>query len=266
MAKLVNCMLWIINILIIILTITNLILVSNINDKTEDNPLEVYEKSENAFDDDDDETNNIILEYTKNVSEELSKLRKYCQCDEKILDNICTEKQIASGCYDVSKNNKSTALRYLEENCEKIKTKIENTGKFSKVFVLNYDMVHKMAHGILIVLIILLIFVGLNLLGLCCDAIIPVIFIAGLIIFILSLFINFILFIIMIVSYYKGSTAEFLNFYEDCLEDEGKSKALQDTYEAMNNIKKYMMAFTIINFILIGLYIIDVIIICKKQK
>ncbi len=33
-------------------------------------------------------------------------LEKYCQCGEEILNNICTEEQIISGCYDVSKNGK----------------------------------------------------------------------------------------------------------------------------------------------------------------
>ena len=52
-----------------------------------------------------------------------------------------------------------------------------------------------------------------------------------------------VLFIIMIVKYYKGNTGEFLDFYEDCLKGEDKVMNLQKAYKKMNNINKYMTAF-----------------------
>ena len=161
MAKLSSIFLCISNILGLAFTITSLILANKISDETLDDPLEKLDKRlESLFggDDDTDKIEDTILEDTTIVSDELSKLSKFCQCGEKIVvDNICTEEQIVSGCYDVSKNNKSTILRYLEDNCDTISEDIENKGGFSKVFDLNYSTVHKMAFGIFIILFFLLI-------------------------------------------------------------------------------------------------------------
>ncbi len=270
MGKCSNVILCIINILGIIFTITTIILANKISDDTEENPLEVYDKYlKSMFDDDDsaNKTENAILGFINIFFDELAKLSKSCQCGEKIFHNICTEEQIISGCFDVSKNNKSTILRYLEENCDKIKEKIINKGGFSKVFDLNYDTVHKMAKGILIVLIILSICVYLVILPLfCCELIIVSLVLLTFCVYALSLIINFVFFIVMIANYYSGETGKFLDFYDDCLEDEEKSMDLQNTYKEMNEISKYMMAFLVINIIHIGLQIVDAIIIIKKQK
>ena len=147
MAKLINIIFCISIFLGIIFTITTLILAEKIRNETKGNPLkelDLYLK--NLFDDDDNSTNkseSTILENTIIVSDKLSKLNKFCQCGEKIMDNICTEEQIVSGCYDISKNNKSTILRYLEDDCDTISEDIENKGGFSKVFDLNYSTVRK---------------------------------------------------------------------------------------------------------------------------
>ena len=266
-----TCILCIVNILGLTLTITTIILANNIGEETIDNPLEEYEKRiVNMFDDDDetDKTENSITVDTNIISNELSKLNKYCQCGEKILDNICTEEQIASGCNDVSKNNKKNILRHLGVDCNNIEGKIVTEGGFSKAFDLKYDMVYKMSSGIFIVLIILAFFVfAIILLTICNErecVVVIVYIILG--IYILSLPTNFILFMIMIVSYYKGDAGEFLDFYEDCLKGEQKIMDLQNTYEKMNKISKYMIAFLVINFFHITLHIVEAIIICKKMK
>ena len=67
-------------------------------------------------------------------------------------------------------------------------------------------------------------------------------------------------------SYYTGDTGEFLDYYDDCLKGKDKLMIIQDTYEKMKNISKYMQAFVIIYFIHIGLRIIDVVIIFNKIK
>ena len=85
------------------------------------------------------------------------------------MDNICTEEQIVSGCYDVTKNNKRTISRYLEENCDTIGENIKNKDGFSKVFDLNYGTVYMMAFGIFILLYILISSVILNILSCCCQ-------------------------------------------------------------------------------------------------
>ena len=87
MAKKSNVILIIINIVELILTIVTIILAKKIIDKTEENPLEEYEKYiENKFDDEDDaitdKAENIIIEVTTIVSEDLKKLSKFCQCGE----------------------------------------------------------------------------------------------------------------------------------------------------------------------------------------
>ena len=143
--------------------------------------------------------------------------------------------------------------------------KIINKGGFSKVFDLNYDTVHKMAKGILIVLIILSICVYLVILPIfCCESIIVSLVFLTFCVYALSLIINFVFFIVMIANYYSGETGKFLDFYDDCLEDEEKSMDLQNTYKEMNDISKYMMSFLVINIIHIGLQIVEAIIIIKK--
>ena len=268
MAKLSSIFLCISNILGLAFTITSLILANKISYETLDDPLEKLDKRlESLFDDDDtDKTENTILEDTTIVSDELSKLSKFCQCGEKIVDNICTEKQIVSGCYDISKNNKSTILRYLEDDCDTISKDIENKGGFSKVFDLNYGTVHKMASGIFIILFVLLSSVIFSIVFCCCPDIGGVFFIIAIVAYILSLTINFIFFIVMIVKYYTGNTGEFLDFYEDCLKGEDKLMDIQNTYKKMNNLNKYMLAFVIINFIHIGLRVVDGIITYRLYK
>ena len=165
MAKKSTVILCIINIFGLIFTITTMVLTNKISDETKEDPLEEYDKKiKNFLDEDDDETDKTkdsILEVSVLVSDELSKLSKYCQCGEKILENICTEEQISSGCNDIFENNKSTFLRYLEVNCDSIGIKIVNKGGFSKAFGLNYGAVYRMATGIYIVLIVLAIFLRL---------------------------------------------------------------------------------------------------------
>ena len=151
-----------ISILELIFTITTLVLANYICDETRDDPLEEYDKKIKNL----NKTENTILNETTIVSDELS---KFCQCGEKIVDNICTEEQIVSGCYDVTKNNKRTILRYLEENCDTIGENIKNKGGFSKVFDLNYGTVYMMAFGIFILLYILISSVILNILSCCCQ-------------------------------------------------------------------------------------------------
>ena len=51
----------------------------------------------------------------------LNDLGKYCQCGEEILNNICSEEQIISGCYDVSKKDEKALIRRLSDlNCDSI--------------------------------------------------------------------------------------------------------------------------------------------------
>ena len=275
MAKKSNVILIIINIVELILTIVTIILTKKISDKTEENPLEEYEKNiENMFDDEDDaitdNAENTIIEVTTIVSEDLKKLSKFCQCGESVLDNICTEEQIASGCYDVSKNYKNTPLRYLKENCDQKKENVVDKGGLSKAFDLNYNTVSRMADLIFFCSIVLIISLCLIIFSLfsviipceCCEAI----GVMALIFYCLSLVVNLICPIIMIIKYYSGDARQFLDFYEDCLKGEDKVMNLQKAYKKMNNINKYMTAFVCLFSFHIGLNIIEVVILIKKIK
>ena len=275
MAKKSNVILIIINIVELILTIVTIILAKKIRDKTEENPLKEDEKYiENMFDNEDDaitdKAENTIIEVTTIVSEDLKKLNKFCQCGESVLDNICTEEQIASGCYDVSKNYKNTPLRYLKENCDQKKENVVDKGGLSKAFDLNYNTVSRMADLIFFCSIVLIISLCLIIFSLfsviipceCCEAI----GVMALIFYCLSLVVNLICPIIMIIKYYSGDARQFLDFYEDCLKGEDKVMNLKKVYKKMNNINKYMTAFVCLFSFHIGLNIIEVVILIKKIK
>ena len=194
---------------------------------------------------------------TKNIFE----LGKYCQCGEEILENICTEEQIISGCYDISKKNEKSLLRNLADNevCN-LKITLENPN-FHEIFDLGFDMVYKMALGILIIYCAVL---GVSVLviiatfgALCCGECalalllpcLPVIFI----VVIFSGITNLVLFIIMMVNYYKGNTTgEFLDYYNNCLKD-NKFKDLRDdikpTFDELDGLDSNFTAFVVLNFI-----------------
>ena len=115
-------------------------------------------------------------------------------------------------------------------------------------------------------MIILSISVYLVILQISCEFGLVVLIFIAFIIYVLAIPTNIILFIIMIVKYYKGKTGEFLDFYEDCLKGEDKLMDIQNTYKKMNNLNKYMLAFVIINFIHIGLRVVDGIITYRLYK
>ena len=153
---------------------------------------------------------------------------KYCQCGEEILDNICTEEQIISGCFDISKNSDRLLLKNLEDTkCITLKNDIQTKGGYSKVFDIGFDMVHKMSLGILIVLCAVGAAVVLNViskvLNFCCgegaELIIAPCALCIMAVYTFNGLANFVLFIILIVNYYKGTTiGEFLDFYNICLD------------------------------------------------
>ena len=189
-------------------------------------------------------------------------LGKYCQCGEEILENICTEEQIISGCYDVSKNKEKSLLRNLDDT-EICSEKIQLGGNpdFHKHFDLGFNMVYKMALGILIIYIavlgvtVLVLFAAFGTIccGECALAILlpflPVIFIVAL----FSGITNLVLFIIMMVNYYKGNTTgEFLDYYNNCMSDpkyKDMHEDLKDTFEKLDDLDSNFTAFVVLNFI-----------------
>ena len=187
-------------------------------------------------------------------------LEKYCQCGEEILNNICSEEQIISGCYDVSKNGKKTWLRNLEEiNCtEIVRILFKKENKYSEVFKLRFDVVNQMALGILIVYscivlcTILVMIVSFS--AMCCGdstlallilPCIPYIIIIGL----SSGCADFIMLIILMINYYKGrTTGDFLDYYNTCLKEPEKNK-ITKIFATLDEIDYNMTIFVILNLI-----------------
>ena len=238
--------------------------------KTGENPLEIYDTNE--FN-----TTNIegIADYLERVNY-LSTLSsfKHCQCGEKIWNNICTEEQIISGCFDVSKNS-DRLLRNLEDfNCDDLKSQVITKQGYSKVFDLGFNTVHKMALGLLIILCSVLASVVLSVIAevgkVCCGEgaglLIAPCAICIICVLLFSGLVNFILFIILMVNYYKGrTTGEFLDYYNICAGDKEKD-SLIETFDKLHSLDKTMTAFVVINFIQMGLgYIQSCIGIAKKS-
>ena len=246
-------------------SITTIVFLAKIFNGTKENPLEVYDnRFFNKSETQPTEDNNPDEKSASKVSNVKD---KYCQCGDNIINNICTEEQIIEGCYDISKNEENLSLRVLEDStCDEIQTELTNNNdKLSEVFDLNYGTVRKMALGILIVLclvgfsvfITLMTQVGIIICGEKAALIILPFFICIICICLFAGLTNFILFMIMLVKYYKGrTTGEFLDFYEDCLDAEEKS-SLENTYNKLDDINKDMTVFVALNFVQLGLSMIE---------
>lgn len=241
------------------ISITTIVYVAKIYKGTKENPLEVFDRNIESI------ASNTIDNV---VPSKVSKVKdKFCQCGEKIINKICSEEQIIEGCYDISKYEENLSLRVLEDStCDEIQTELTNNNdKLSEVFDLNYGTVRKMALGILIVLclvgfsvfITLMTQVGIIICGEKAALIILPFFICIICICLFAGLTNFILFMIMLVKYYKGrTTGEFLDFYEDCLDADEKS-SLEKTYNKLDDINKDMTVFVALNFVQLGLSMIE---------
>ena len=246
-------------------------LLASIYHKTGENPLEVFDKKYYKPSSNNRLSNSVNkVDYAQTLSSS-----EYCQCGEKIWNNICTEEQIISGCFDVSKNSDRLLRNLVGFNCKDLDAKIENQGGYSKVFDLGFNTVHKVALGILILLIANLVSVSLSVLlalGSICFGenvllliapfavcIVPVVSLSGLV--------NFILFIILLVNYYKGTTTgEFLDYWNICL-NETERQFLKDPYDKLHSLHSVMTAFVVLNFIPLGLSFIGFCLgCCNKEK
>lgn len=246
---LVNC----IQFLGFAISITTFVLIIMIYEATKENPLESIIVSSNSF----------IVQSDPLVksNSHLDTLGSYCQCGEKITENICTEEQIISGCFDVSKNSNKLQLRHLGDiNCDEYTKEITTKLNYSKVFDLGFDMVNKMALGLVIIsaaflgsLVLLLLVIMATICE--CEAIIvlcsPCICVAGCAI-IFGGIANLVLFIILMVNYYKGkTTGEFLDYYNNC--EFVKTSKIIDAYDKLDRLDSLMTAYVTLNFI--GMFI-----------
>lgn len=236
------------------ITIAILVLTVKIFYYTSENPLnkklEEGEKWEDFF--------------INSLQEESPVFKKQCKCGEEIVNDFCNEDQILSGCVDITANplkNNKQFLRYLgmeKTQCDKLITDIKglkHEDTLNSVFTLNFDNIHNMALGLLILVII-----GFG--------IIAVLFIAGcgslcfgdcvyifllpclpcfIIFVLLGNLVNIILFIILSVNYFKGDTSTYVEF----LECGGVNKnAFRNHFgEDIQGLKGVFIPFFILNII-----------------
>ena len=240
------------------------------NDTKEANPLNFFDKKLHP------NTNPLSFDGPPQ-DPVLNDFGKYCQCGEEILNNICSEEQIISGCYDVSKKDEKALIRRLSDlNCDSINKDLE-TKKYGEVFKLNYGTVNNMALGILIIYCIILGMLFLSFVlgcgAICCpEQILGLLMLLSPIFFILGLVIgvgDLVLHIILMVYYYKGrGTGEFLDYYNDskCMSEERKimTDDVRKAYDKLDHIDSEMTAFVALNFIGIALNYLSSF--CSKKK
>ena len=204
-----------------------------------------------------EENSNFALDPQNWMQNDLS---RYCQCGEEILNDICSEEQIISGCFDVSKNINRLQLRHLEDiDCyDYNRNVIKNRGEINKVFDLGFDMVNKMALGLIILVSIsLCVSVLLSLTTVSLLFQIPedkeclIDFTIGIYLssYFATNFVNLILFIIIMVNFYKGkTTGEFLDYYNNCA-NKNRKLLLKDSFEKLDTLHSLMTAFVTLNSI-----------------
>ena len=197
--------------------------------------------------------------------QQLSSYKKQCICENQVLNDFCTEEQIKSGCKDLTLNpqsNKKLFLRFLMDQgkCNEYRSKILDTTmteNFNQVFTLNFDMIHKMALGLLILLIIALCIFGLliisGLFSICCGEAALVIllpFMPCIIVYALGSGITeLVLFIILCVNYGNGDISEYVEFL-DCA---GVNKAAFEKYSVIKDVKETYTPFMILYIIFLVL-------------
>lgn len=191
--------------------------------------------------------------------------QKQCICENQVLNDFCTEEQIKSGCKDITLNtqkNPKKFLRYLLDiyECNGFKEKIlsPTTQNLNQVFDLKFEMINKMALGLLILAAIGLAIFGLIILAtcfsLCCGEaalalLIP--FLPCIICFGLGSGVTeLVLFIILCVNYGNGQTSEFVEF----LNCPGvKSSAFTEKYKDIINLKDDYTPFMVLYIIFLVL-------------
>ena len=231
------------------MSVIMIFLLVRIHTWTKENPLERYD-NDNI---NNQPTNTPII----NLKKDDNRI-KGCKCGDKIMKTICKEEQIVSGCEDISLNLKQYFLRHLDYNCKDFEEQIKkNNGEIHKVFHLKFKKVHSMSLGILVLYCIIfgvMILTFLSTLALiCCEDCAKVLLIPlAFILIIISSFsgiVNLILFIIMMVNYYKGySTGDFLDYYDDCMDNNNRNE-FNHIYKKLDRLNKYFTTFVCLNFI-----------------
>lgn len=187
-----------------------------------------------------------------------------CQCDERIIDERCSDEQRSMGCYEIYLEGESpkyvNAFRFLmdESKCKEYENSLsgENKKALSDVFKLKMNLIHIMA--LVMLIIICLSFVSLILLSItCCGCVcfgcciddpikfifcIPIFFIAGVLLGI----VNIGSFIALIVFYYTGDMTTYIDFLS--CSNVNKDQFIQD-FHVLEDLKSAFIHFLVLNII-----------------
>ena len=201
--------------------------------------------------------------FSKTNQAESSFLKKQCKCGDEIVNDFCTEEQKLSGCSEITANplrNNKQFLRYLElteSECTNYKNKIlalKEKETLSQVFTLNFDIMHKMALGLLILVIIgigVLVITIVAVLGtLCCGdcaLIILVPFLPVIFLFVIGAgIVNIVLFFILSLNYFQGNVSTYVEF----LECNGVNREkFHGKYSVVEDLKSAFIPFFVLNII-----------------
>ena len=242
-------------------SISIIALIARIYSWTGEDPLETFDKNTPITPPENFEENPEL-----NPPSKIKDIVSNCECGEKIINNKCTEEQIISGCKDISLNSHKNLLRHLSTDCNDLNEQIEkNNYEMHKAFDLGFKQIHKMALGILIIYCIslgtfILMLISIISVAFCEDcakcllvSLLPIIILVTL----FSGIVNLVLFIIMMVNYYKGyTTGDFLDYYKDCLDDDDKT-ILEPINKKLKKLNSHFIAFVILNFVEMALNLIS---------
>ncbi len=202
--------------------------------------------------------------FKSGIQAESSVFKKQCKCGEEIVNDFCNEEQILSGCVDITANplkNNKQFLRYLgmeqskcDENTIKIKG-LKHEDTLTNVFDLKFDTIHKMALGLLILVIIGFAIIILLFIAACgsycfgdCAYICLLPCLPCFILFVLlGNLVNLILFIILSYNYFSGDTSTYVDFLECGNVDKGKFNS--HFGEGIQDLKGVFIPFFILNII-----------------
>ena len=261
-----NIIMELIELIIFGLDIAIFIFIIRIYKRTDENPLENFDTNNN---------NNINIEPTINITNQLIIEMSQCQCGEIVINNSCTEEQILSECIDISLNSDKNLLRSLDDDCNDLNGRVkENGGKMHRSFHLRLNIAHKMALGIIIIyclkfgITVLIIFISFG--QICCGIYFHVVLIplslTILLVYYFSGIVILILEIIMLVSFYKGyTTGEFLYYYNECMKNEQKFN-FYSIYEDLHKLHNIFTVFIILMSIKLFLDFIKFCYDCFKPK
>ena len=235
------------------ITIAILVLTVKIFNYTSENPFDKKLKDGESWNDFFDNT----------IQAESSVFKKQCKCGEEIVNDFCNEEQILSGCVDITANplkNNKQFLRYLgmeQSECDKkisdIKA-LKHEDTLNKVFTLNFDNIHKMALGLLILVIIgfaiiILLFIagcGSFCFGDCAYLCLLPCLPCFILFILLGNLVNLVLFIILSVNYFNGDTSTYVDF----LGCSGvKREKFNSYFEDVENLKGVFIPYFILNII-----------------